>query len=124
MGGKNRPCGITGWYAFDKTKNDAFVGWLEVLPEYRKKSIASKSMEFIIEDVKKQGFKNLRVYTDRVVNHESTFLYNKYFDICEDYTYPDKIGKTNNFVVFSKLFTKEKLKWNNYPLGEDDNYEL
>ena len=54
-------------------------------------------MEFIIEDVKKQGFKNLRVYTDRVVNHESTFLYNKYFDICEDYTYPDKIGKTNNF---------------------------
>lgn len=120
----NTPCATIGWYDFDNKKVDAFIGWFGVLPEFCRQGIGTKALHFIIQEVKDLGYKNLRVYTDKIVNDKSIILYSKYFDICEDYTYPDKIGKTNNFVIFSKFFTDEKTKWNNFPLGEDDNYTI
>ena len=81
-------------------------------------------MKFIVNEVKNLGYDYLRVYTDKVVNFASTKLYDKEFDIVEDYTYPDKLGKTENFVVYTKFLTKEKEKWNNRPLKEDDNYSF
>ena len=50
--------------------------------------------------------------------------YDKVFDIREDYTFPDKIGKTNNFVIYTKCFNGNCEKWNNRPLNKDDNYNI
>lgn len=66
----------------------------------------------------------LRVYTDKIVNSTSIKLYNKIFNIQEDYRYPDKLGKTKNFVIFTKFLKHKKLKWNNFPLNEDNNYNF
>lgn len=41
----------------------------------------------------------------------------------EKYSYPDDIGKTNKFVIFSKNIKNTKFcYWNNKPLNEDGNY--
>ena len=42
-----------------------------------------------------------------------TKLYDKLFDIKENYTYPDALGKTNNFVIYTKFLSDKKDKWNN-----------
>lgn len=118
------PCAIIGWYDFDNCNKNAFVGWFGVMPEFRRRGIAKESLKFIINEVKKLGYEYLRVYTDKVVNPESILLYEKTFDVREDYNFPDKIGNTNNFVVFTKFLSDKKELWNNTPLNEDDNYSF
>ena len=113
-----------GWYDFDNQNKEAFVGWFGVLPEFQKQGIGKESLNFIINEVKLLNYDYLRVYTDKKVNYESTLLYDKVFDLKENYTYPDKLGKTNNFVVYSKFLKDYKNPWNNRPLNEDDNYDF
>lgn len=119
---KGVPCAIVGWYEYDS--NNVFVGWFGVLEDYRKQGIGTKILEYIMGEVKKLNYKYLRVYTDKVVNYASTKLYDKYFDIKENYTYPDKLGKTGNFIIYTKYLKDKKEKWNNMPLKEDDNYNF
>lgn len=118
------PCATIGWYDFDGQNRNAFVGWFAVLPEYQNKKIGTRALNYIVDEVKSLGYQYLRVYTDKVVNYISTKLYDKIFDIKENYTYPDEIGKTNNFVVYTKFLTDKQERWNNKPLNEDDNYDL
>lgn len=118
------PCGIIGWYEFEENDPNAFVGWFGGLPKFRRKSIATKALLLIIDEVKSKGFQYLRVYKDKVVNRESCELYKKYFDLCEDYLADDKLGKTNQFVIYSKWLCDKKDHWNNRPLNEDDNYSF
>lgn len=118
------PCGTIGWYDFDNKSKEAFVGWFGVLPQFQKQGIGTKALKKIMAEVKSLNYEYLRVYTDKVVNSISVKLYDKIFDIKEDYTYPDNIGKTNNFVVFSKFLKTGQAPWNNRPLNEDDNYVL
>ena len=116
------PCATIGWYEFDE--ENAFVGWFGVVPDCQGQGMGGQALSFIIEEVKPLGYSYLRVYTDKVVNAVSLKLYDKFFELKEDYTYPDKIGATNNFVIYTKSFNGIEDKWNNRPLGEDDNYEL
>lgn len=118
----NKPCATIGWYDFDNSNNNAFVGWFGVLPEYQGKGIGNEILNFIIQEVKSLQYNYLRVYTDKVENFISTKLYDKLFDVREEYTYPDKIGNTNNFLVYTKFLNDKYELWNNTPLNEDDNY--
>ena len=119
------PCGITGWYDFDDKNVDAFMGWFGVLPNFRKKGIGRKILEFTINRVKDRNFNYFRVYTDEAVNYPSVCLYEKESLIKERYSYPDKLGKTDSFVVFTKILkSNDNDLWNNRPLNEDFNYEL
>lgn len=120
----NIPCATIGWYDFDNKNKNAFVGWFGVKPEYQHKGIGRAALQYIINEVKSLKYDYLRVYTDEVVNSISVILYTKMFDIKEKYTYPDKIGKTNNFVVFTKFLSNKQKKWNNTPLNEDENYNF
>ncbi|MBQ4557855.1 MAG: GNAT family N-acetyltransferase [Clostridia bacterium] len=115
-------CATIGWYEYN-SKN-AFVGWFGVLPEFQQNGIGHEILNYIIAEVKKMKYDYLRVYTDKVVNYVSTKLYDKLFDLREDYTYPDKIGSTNNFVIYTKFLSDKKEKWNNTPLNEDYNYDI
>ena len=120
----NIPCATIGWYDFDNTNKDAFVGWFGVLPEYQGKGIGKECLKYIINEVKRLEFKYLRVYTDKIVNLISTKMYDKTFDLRENYLYPDKIGNTKNFVIYTKFLTNEQEKWNDRPLNEDENYNF
>ena len=120
----DKPCATIGWYDFDNENNNAFVGWFGVMPEYQRKGIGKEILNFIIEEVTSLQYNYLRVYTDKVENFVSTKLYDKLFVIREDYTYPDKIGNTNNFLVYTKFLKDRCELWDNIPLNEDDNYEF
>lgn len=118
----NNPVGITGWYEFDC--DNAFMGWFGVLPEYRNKGIGSTITNWTIDLVSKLQYKYFRVYTDIVVNRDSCKLYNKFFDVCEKYTADDNLGKTNQFVIYTKWLSADKNLWNNTLLNEDDLYDI
>lgn len=118
----NKPCGTIGWYDFDN--KNAFVGWFGVVSKYQHKGIGKQALNYIINEVKKLNYDYLRVYTDKVVNYISTILYDNTFDLKEDYIYDDKIGRTGNFVIYTKFLKNKKEKWDNKPLNEDDNYEI
>lgn len=121
----NEPCAITGWYDFDDKNIDAFMGWFGVLPQFRKMGIGMQVLDFTINQVKCNNYNAFRTYTDKVVNADSVRLYEKAGLIIEDYTYPDKLGETGNFVVFTKMLKSEKIElWDNRPLNEDDNYDF
>lgn len=115
-------CATIGWYEVDS--ENAFVGWFGVLPQFQGIGLGKETLNFIIDEVESLGYDYLRVYTDKVVNPISIKLYDKAFDIREDYTFPDKIGKTNNFVIYTKSFNGVCEKWKNRPLNEDDNYNM
>ncbi len=118
-------CAITGWYAFDETHENAFMGWFGVHPNFRNKGIGSKVFDFTLDRVKKAGFNYFRLYTDKVVNKASVQLYTKKSMTIEPYTFGDALGKTGNFVVFTKVIESNGNDlWNNRPLGEDDNYDF
>lgn len=118
-------CGITGWYDFDFKGVNAFMGWFGVLNEFRNKGIGKQILDFTIKRVKDRNFNYFRVYTDEVVNYESSCLYEKEGLIKERYSYPDKLGNNGNFVVFTKVLSScgEDL-WDNRPLNEDFNYDI
>lgn len=115
--------GIIGWYDFDDSGRDAFVGWFGVLPEFQRRGIGEKAFDFIFDRVKQKGYRYLRVYTDKVVNFESVEFYKSKNMILEPYTFDDKLGRNGNFVVFTKVISSDGGDlWNDKPLGEDDNY--
>jgi GNAT superfamily N-acetyltransferase len=116
------PCATIGWYEVDS--ENAFVGWFGVLPEYQGVGIGKEVLRFIIKELEGLDYSYLRVYTDKVVNFISTKLYDSVFDAVEDYKYLDKIGKTNNFVIYTKFLKDKHEMWNNIPLNEDDNYDF
>ena len=74
---ENLPCATIGWYEFDN--KNAFVGWFGVLPEFQGKGLGKEILNFIIDEVKKLNYDYIRVYTDKIVNHTSTKLYDKIF---------------------------------------------
>lgn len=121
---EDQPCAIIGWYDFDNKNNDAFVGWFGVLPEYQRLGIGKDALLYIMDEVRSLKYNYLRVYTDKIVNPVSIILYDKLFDLREDYSNPDKIGQTNNFVVYTKFLSNERERWNNTPLNEDENYNF
>ncbi len=122
---KNIPCAITGYYDFDGKHENAFMGWFGVHPDFRKMGIGSKVFDFTFNLVKKRKYKYFRLYTDKKVNQDSVRLYIKKSMIQEPYTYPDKLGKNGNFVVFTKIIKSNGCDlWNNIALNEDENYNL
>lgn len=121
----NQPCAITGWYDFDNNKEDAFMGWFGVLPNFRQKGIGSQVFDFTVNRVKEHKYNYFRLYTDIIVNKESVILYTKKGMLIEPYTYDDALGNTGNFVVFTTIIKSNgNDKWNNRPLNEDCNYNF
>lgn len=116
------PCAITGWYDFDETKTDAFMGWFGVLPEFRRKGVGKKVFETTLAFVKEKNYKYFRLYTDVVVNAPSVLFYTSLGMLMEHYTADDLLGKNGNFVVFTLPLSDEMEMWNNRPLNEDENY--
>jgi GNAT superfamily N-acetyltransferase len=56
--------GTTGYYELKGDKNEAdWLGWFSVSPEYRRKGIGTKLLEFIKNKSKIRGKKYLRLYT-------------------------------------------------------------
>ena len=71
--------GITGLYSRRKDSNEAlWLGWFAVHPNYRKKGIGNKLLQFSIDEAKKRGKKYLRLYTSTAKSEQDSHnLYEK-----------------------------------------------
>ena len=55
--------GTSGIYEIENDSNSAWVGWTSVNPEYRRKGIGKKLVQYIINESKKRGYKIMKLHT-------------------------------------------------------------
>ena len=105
--------GITGIYSTDS--ENVWLGWFGVLEKYRRRGYGSKIINKFEEIAKEQGFKYVRLYTDKYDNDIAINFYkaNGYIEedyLCED----DPDSKKYPILIFSKsLYNKSLPLWNN-----------
>lgn len=63
--------GITGFYTLPEDPESAWLGWFGVVPEQRRNHYGSKIVQFHENDLKEQGFKYSRLYTE-IYNNDAT----------------------------------------------------
>ena len=102
--------GISGIYA--DNKDECWLGWFGVRPEYRRKGYASAILKLQLEMMKNDGYKVCRLYTDEVINKNAVPLYEKN-GFVKDFEYE------NHIITMAKSLdgvTKAE-KWQGEPLG-------
>jgi ribosomal protein S18 acetylase RimI-like enzyme len=107
--------GITGlYYQKEISKDDAWMGWFGVLPEFRGQGFGEKILKMTLDLAKKQAYTTFRLYTDLDGNKIAIKLYKKLGFLGEKYT-AEKLDY--NCHIFSKSLTKTPtIPWNNRTL--------
>ena len=105
--------GITGIYYYDL--DSAWLAWFGVLEEYRKKGIGRELLRKTCSLALSKGFKNMRLYTDFVGNHDAIHLYESEGFIGEKYTF-EKLAYDCR--IYSKSLIDNNVNlWNNKNLN-------
>ena len=109
----NEEIGITGLYYYDN--ESAWLPWFGVLPEKRNKSYGEIILLKTIDLAKQEGFKTMRLYTDKVENANAIRLYEKVGFVGEKYSAEEL---AYDCYIYSKSLCNEKVElWNNKVLG-------
>ena len=109
----NEEIGITGLYYYDN--ESAWLPWFGVLPDKRRKSYGERILLKTIDLAKQEGFKTMRLYTDKVENANAIRLYEKVGFVGEKYS-AEKLAY--DCYIYSKSLCNEKVElWNNKVLG-------
>lgn len=103
---ENQVVGITGIYSYIEYPDDAWCAWYGILPEYQGKGFGKALLLWTINQAKKMGFKNFRLYTDLEDNKTATELYRKVGMIEESYSAEDMGNE--KIVIFSKSLVSDK----------------
>lgn len=111
----NEYIGICGLYAYNDYPTDAWLGWFGVIEKERNKGYGTNILKKCFLKAKKQGFENIRLYTDEIDNANAIKLYKKFGMIHEIYNNPKDIHfEIGNTLIFSKnLYNKPVDLWNN-----------
>lgn len=105
--------GITGIYHYQE--DEAWLAWFGILPHYRKLGYGKKLLEKTMELAKKQNYKTMRLYTDKIDNATAIILYEKLGFIGEKYTAEELPFDCR---IYSKSLTDDKITlWNNRNLN-------
>lgn len=106
---ENTPIGITGLY-YENDKQ-VWLAWFGILPNHRGKGYGKILLEETMHLAKKRGFRELRLYTDKVDNSEAIKLYEKLGFVGEKY-----LAETLPYDcwIYSKnLYGENTELWNN-----------
>jgi GNAT superfamily N-acetyltransferase len=119
---KNNIIGISGIYSFSQYPKDAWCGWFGILPKYQQKGYGEKLFLWTMDEARKLGFQNFRLYTGLIGNKNAVSLYRKVGMIEEDYS---KEVLREKMTIFSKSLTSDEIdKWNNKMLYLEDQEKL
>lgn len=114
---EKKAIGVTGIYSYSQYPDDAWLGYYGVLPSERNHGYGSQMLDRYEEEAKLKGFKNIRLYTNKVENPFAYVLYEKHGMSGERYTnFPinSKIKEKDNEYVYSKSLTSQPYEpWNN-----------
>lgn len=111
--------GITGLYFYKVDPTSAWLGWFGILEEYRRLHLGSKALKMFEEMAKEQGFKTVRLYTDKYDNKVAINFYKANGYTEEDYVLDeDPASKIYPLFIFSKSLDGSKVtRWNNKNIG-------
>ena len=108
----NKYIGITGIYNYDS--DSAWLAWFGILDEFRGKGFGREVLQKTCVLAANMGFKNMRLYTDYVDNHNAIKLYEKEGFVGEKYTL-EKLPYDCR--IYSKSLVDDKVGlWNNKDL--------
>ena len=109
--------GVTGIYTYKGYPNDAWIGYYGVIESKRHKGFGCQMLKDFEDYAKKEGFKAIRLFTNKILFPDAFRLYIKYGFTYEKYTnFPKKLDDLimNNEYVFSKSLVNEEVdKWDN-----------
>ena len=111
----NKPIAITGLYYYFEYKDDMWLAWFGVLPEYQGRGYGKKVLKWSMEKARLEGKRNLRLYTDETNMSIAVKLYKSFGFIGEKY-----MGEEldyNCYLYSKSLQGNEEDLWNNKYLG-------
>lgn len=116
------PVGITGIYIlnlYDENvidKDDVWLGWYGILPEFRSRGIEKQSLLDTIEIAKRFNRKYFRLYTNNDINSTAYPLYEKVMSLREVYrNFEEDKEYVDKYAIYSCSFNDEEiLLWNNW----------
>lgn len=112
--------GITGFYAYLDYPDDAWGGYMGVLSGHRSLAVVKAIQDKIESELRQQGYKNLRLYTDAEKDATAVKLYEHVGMLREDYYYDDANVILPHTLIFSKSLTDAPVTpWNNKYLYMD-----
>ena len=106
--------GVTGIYAYKKDMDNAWLGFFGLKEEYRGKHYGKKALILSEEYAKSQGYKFMRVFTDKFNDYAIEFYERNGYEF-EDYDSDEEVLKDEfEIVIGSKSISEYKVdKWNN-----------
>ena len=96
-------------------KDDVWLGWYGILPEFRSRGIGKQSLLDTIELAKRFNRKYFRLYTNNDINSTAYPLYEKVMSLREVYqNFEDDKEYVDKYAIYSCSFNDEEvLLWNN-----------
>jgi len=112
--------GLSGIYEEEADPESAWLGWLGVLPEYRRERFGTRMLNAFQREARDVGYKYARIYTNEG-NVAARGLYESAGYTMErlDYKAPDYVLSDGPVVIYSMSLDKEKwplVQWGSRPL--------
>lgn len=120
---KEKLIGITGVDVYRQYPESAWLDWLAILPEYRKRGYGEKVLLDTIQYCKKLNkFDAFRIEVTYYENRPALFLYDKVMQLREEYTIEDTDTIKRNTIIYSYSLDGKLEAWNNKYLGLTEYY--
>lgn len=120
---KEKLIGITGVDVYRQYPESAWLDWLAILPEYRKRGYGEKVLLDTIQYCKKLNkFDAFRIEVTYYENRPALFLYDKVMQLREEYTIEDTDTIKRNTIIYSYSLNGKLEAWNNKYLGLTEYY--
>jgi len=108
------PIGISGVYVYHEYPEDIWLGWYGVLESERGKGYGYQMLCDFEDYARKNGYKNIRLYTDELSNRKAINLYVKFGMESEKYENENEGRDMDTTLIFSKnLDGGEFVPWGN-----------
>lgn len=112
--------GLSGIYEEEADPESAWLGWLGVLPEYRRERFGTRMLNAFQQEARQVGYKYARIYVNEG-NVAARGLYESAGYTMErlDYKAPDYVLTDGDIVIYSMSLDKEKwplVPWASRPL--------
>lgn len=120
--------GIVGLYELEDYKEDIWLNWLGVLPEYRKRGIGTSMLLHVIKLSKEYKRNNFRLFSYENWHQDAISIYKKTMQIQENYLSKDddySLMIDGGCKIFScSLIDKKPTFWDNKFIGLNKEKEL
>ncbi len=114
-----RPIGLSGIYTEESDPDSAWLGWLGVIPQYRRERFGTRMLNDFQQEARDRGFKFARLYTNEG-NEAAKALYefNGFTKETLSYDPPDYVKVGGEVIIYSRSLVEGQplVPWDSRPL--------